>query len=174
MSTANRPPFAPLRRVITGHSTDGKSVIIEDAAVEPHPFGHKQETFFTDLYWTDEFPADNGLEFKDLAKDHTNDIFSQNGSSVKLTEFPPGGSSVRVSSSIIVKRELTSDMHQPYHRTVTLDYAIILHGSITVILDDNKCVLLNTGDVLVQRGTIHSWLNEGTEWCRMLAIMLRK
>lgn len=65
-------------------------------------------------------------------------------------------------------------MHQPYHRTVTLDYAIILHGSITVILDDNKCVLLNTGDVLVQRGTIHSWLNEGTEWCRMLDIMLRK
>jgi len=153
MSTASRPPFVPIRRVITGHSADGKSVIVEDAPVEPHPFGPKQATFFTDLYWTDEFPADNGLEFKDLAKDHTNDIFSQNGSSVKLTEFPPGGAS-------------------PFHRTVTLDYAVILHGSITVILDDNKRVLLNAGDVIVQRGTIHSWLNESNEWCRMLAIML--
>lgn len=94
MSTAKFPPFAPLRRVITGHSPNGKSTIIEDAPVAPRPFGPK--SFFTDLYWTDEFPADNGVEFKDLIKDHPRDIFSQNGSSVRLTEFPPGAASVCV------------------------------------------------------------------------------
>lgn len=49
-----------------------------------------------------------------------------------------------------------------------------MHGSLTVILDDNERVKLNAGDVLIQRGTIHGWHNEGTEWARVFAVMLRK
>lgn len=85
------PPFAPLRRVVTGHSADGKSIVVEDAPVPPHPYGAKRETYFTDLFWTDEFPSENGVGFKDLAKEHENEHFSSNGSSFRLSEFPPGG-----------------------------------------------------------------------------------
>ena len=49
-----------------------------------------------------------------------------------------------------------------------------MRGSITLYLDDDKRVVLNEGDVLVQRGTIHKWVNEGTEWCRLFTIMLRE
>jgi quercetin dioxygenase-like cupin family protein len=69
---------------------------------------------------------------------------------------------------------LTPRYHQPYHRTVSIDYAVITSGSITLILDENKRITLNAGDVLVQRGTIHGWHNEGTEWCRMFCVMLRE
>ena len=91
MPTENRPPFAPLRRVITGHSTEGKSTVIVDAPVEPRLFGRQRETYFTDVFWTNEFPCENGVNFKDLIKDHAMDVVSQNGSSVRVTEFPPGG-----------------------------------------------------------------------------------
>lgn len=45
---------------------------------------------------------------------------------------------------------------------------------LTMILDDDKRVTLSAGDIFVQRGTIHGWHNEGTEWVRMYCIMLRK
>lgn len=44
----------------------------------------------------------------------------------------------------------------------------------TLILDDDKHVVLNEGDVVVQRATIHGWKNEGTDWARMFFVMLRK
>lgn len=43
-----------------------------------------------------------------------------------------------------------------------------------MILDDDKRVTLKAGDIFVQRGTIHGWHNEGTEWVRMYCVMLRK
>lgn len=63
---------------------------------------------------------------------------------------------------------------QPFHRTITLDYGIVLSGSLTLILDDDKRAVLNAGDVIVQRGTIHGWVNEGTEWARVFFVLLRK
>ena len=49
-----------------------------------------------------------------------------------------------------------------------------MQGAITLILDDNKRVVLHPGDVIVQRGTIHAWKNEGTEWTKVYFIVFRK
>lgn len=57
---------------------------------------------------------------------------------------------------------------------MSLDYAILTSGTLTCILDDNKRVSLKTGDVIVQRGTIHAWSNEGNDWVRMYCIQLRQ
>lgn len=43
-----------------------------------------------------------------------------------------------------------------------------------MILDDSERIKLNSGDVFIQRGTIHGWHNEGAEWCRVFAVMLRE
>jgi quercetin dioxygenase-like cupin family protein len=51
-----------------------------------------------------------------------------------------------------------------HHRTSSVDYAVVLSGSIELELD-NATVRLGPGDVLVQRGTIHNWANSGTEPC---------
>ena len=44
------------------------------------------------------------------------------------------------------------------HRTETIDYAIVLEGEITMVMDKED-VVLRAGDVLVQCGTNHAWSN---------------
>ena len=48
------------------------------------------------------------------------------------------------------------------HRTETVDYAILLSGEIDLELDSDEVVHLKPGDVVVQRGTMHTWINKGT------------
>ncbi|KAI5119783.1 hypothetical protein M0805_009254 [Coniferiporia weirii] len=151
-SVPPRPPFLPIRRVVTGHTPEGKSVVLKDAPVEPHPRG-KSAAYYTDLFWTDANPPDNAVDFNDLAKEHSQDLFSTTGSTFLVADTPPGNSTV-------------------LHRTVTLDYCIVMHGSVALLLEDDKRVHLKAGDVVVQRGTVHGWLNEGSDWSRMYAVVL--
>lgn len=48
------------------------------------------------------------------------------------------------------------------HRTETLDYAIVLSGEIDCELENGEAVHLKSGDVMIQRGTIHTWVNKGS------------
>ncbi len=57
------------------------------------------------------------------------------------------------------------------HRTDSIDYAVVMSGAIEMELDDGVVVSLKAGDVLVQRGTIHNWVNRGPEPC-MIAFVL--
>ena len=59
------------------------------------------------------------------------------------------------------------------HRTLSLDYAVVVAGSIEVILESGEKRVLSVGDTLVQRGTMHQWRNPSdTEWCRMVVVMM--
>jgi uncharacterized cupin superfamily protein len=57
------------------------------------------------------------------------------------------------------------------HRTKSVDYAIILSGEIDMLLDDSE-VHLKAGDVLVQQGTNHAWVNRGIETCRIAFVLI--
>jgi mannose-6-phosphate isomerase-like protein (cupin superfamily) len=61
--------------------------------------------------------------------------------------------------------------HPGMHRTRSIDYAIVLAGEIDMLLDDSD-VHLKAGDVLVQQGTIHAWINRGKEPCRIAFILI--
>lgn len=55
------------------------------------------------------------------------------------------------------------------HRTVSLDYAVVLIGNVKLTLESGEERVLAPGDVCIQRGTGHAWRNESaTEWARML------
>lgn len=59
------------------------------------------------------------------------------------------------------------------HRTVSLDYAILLEGCVDLVLDSGESRRLGRGDVVVQRGTAHSFRNVDTDrWCRLLFVFL--
>jgi quercetin dioxygenase-like cupin family protein len=51
-----------------------------------------------------------------------------------------------------------SPRHPGFHKTASVDYAIVLAGEIYALMDEGE-VLLKAGDVLVQRGTNHAWSN---------------
>ena len=58
------------------------------------------------------------------------------------------------------------------HRTETLDYAIRCPASATRRLDDGKTVHLTQGDVVVQRGTMHAWVNNGAQPCVFALVLI--
>jgi quercetin dioxygenase-like cupin family protein len=59
------------------------------------------------------------------------------------------------------------------HRTVSVDYGVVLEGEMECVLDSGERRTLRRGDVCVQRGTMHAWRNtSGTEWARMLFVLL--
>jgi quercetin dioxygenase-like cupin family protein len=61
--------------------------------------------------------------------------------------------------------------HPAMHRTRTVDYAIVMAGEIDMLLDDSE-IHLKAGDVLVQQGTNHAWVNRGTEPCRIAFVLI--
>ncbi len=75
-----------------------------------------------------------------------------NGSVVRIGRYEPGVS-------------------ERWHRTDTIDYAIVLAGELWMQLDEGE-VHLKTGDVVIQRGTIHNWENRGTEPCLMAFVLI--
>jgi uncharacterized cupin superfamily protein len=61
--------------------------------------------------------------------------------------------------------------HATMHRTHSIDYAVVISGEIDMLLDDSE-VHLRAGDVLVQRGTRHAWVNRGSESCRIAFVLI--
>jgi quercetin dioxygenase-like cupin family protein len=57
------------------------------------------------------------------------------------------------------------------HRTRTLDYAVILSGEIDLLVDDAE-VHLKAGDVVIQQGTNHAWVNRGAEPCKIAVVLI--
>ncbi|MDB5544084.1 MAG: cupin [Hyphomicrobiales bacterium] len=60
--------------------------------------------------------------------------------------------------------------HPGFHKTRSIDYAIVLSGEIYALMDEGE-TLLKQGDVLIQRGTNHAWSNR-TEEPAVLAFIL--
>jgi uncharacterized cupin superfamily protein len=57
------------------------------------------------------------------------------------------------------------------HRTESVDYGIVLEGEIDLVLDDSV-VRMQAGDVIVQQGTVHGWINRGKVACRVAFILV--
>jgi len=57
------------------------------------------------------------------------------------------------------------------HQTKTIDYIILLEGDVTLLLDEDE-VQLKPFNVVVQRGTNHAWVNNGTEPALLIAVLI--
>ena len=144
----NKGPY--IRRIITGHDANGKAIVWKDEPATNHKF--PDEKFSSSLMWlTDSTPA-------------TFMIDEDTGVRKVGTPPPPGGTRFT-----IMELQPGNELHGQ-HRTDTIDYCICLSGQVEMLLDD-QVVKLSTGDVLIQRGTNHAWLNRGTEPA-MIAVVL--
>jgi mannose-6-phosphate isomerase-like protein (cupin superfamily) len=131
-----------IRRVVTGHDDQGRAKVIIDEQVKnvisPRPGAEAS------VIWSSEnFPVNNdGSEDPSSRKISTT---LDNGTVFRIVSFGPGVSPRN-------------------HRTDSIDYAVVMSGEIDMELNIGT-VHLKAGDVLVQRGTIHNWINNGTEPC---------
>lgn len=156
-----------MRRVVTGHTDSGRSVVVSDSEVDRIALGGDGTA--TSLIWGREDP---GRFPDDGSQPSVSTIFPPpGGSSIALIELAPDSGEFHE----FVRTALApwADPDEPgMHRTATMDYDIVLDGTMGLELDDGTEVALHAGDVVVQNGTRHRWHNRGTTIARMIAVTI--
>ena len=168
----------PIRRVVTGHDARGRAVVAMDgpaASVLHRP--SRPGVALTDLWATSGTPA---------ARTDADPVDRP-----VVLHPPPGGTVFRIIqfdpedpgavahadgaaafAAMGAAGTVVAGARHPYmHRTDTVDYAVVLQGSITMLLDEED-VELSAGDVIVQNGTSHAWANRGHAPCLMAFVLI--
>ena len=161
----------PVRRVVTGHR-DGRAVVIHDGAAPNQKLRQASGLVSTLLWVSDETPADIAGT-ADRSQREIGVPPPPNGSIFRVVDFPPE-EGARSRDAILREMgvaEHGSARHHGMHRTRSIDYAVVLEGEIDMLLDDSE-VHLKTGDVLVQQGTNHAWVNRGKGNCRIAFVLI--
>lgn len=144
MKESNLPPY---RRIVTGHSPEGRAVIRSDGSFQTEVIASGDAAF--SLVWTaPRLPVDNDDPVDGRERDVG--LTLNSGTVIRIVDMLPGGTS-------------------PMHRTNSLDYGIVLSGEVELELDDGVKTLAGPGTIIIQRGTIHRWTNPSrTTPCRIV------
>jgi mannose-6-phosphate isomerase-like protein (cupin superfamily) len=173
-----------IRRVVTGHDQNGKAVVISDG---PAPFVHVNaldpEWYSTDIWRTNEMPARIVRAAAEPTLGTRRQLPEKRGTVLRINHFPPENEAVRQMDPEASRRAFAAlgneqaatfgkgGRHPLMHRTQTIDYAIVLSGEITMVLDDVD-VQLKAGDVVVQCGTNHAWSNRSNAPCVVAFVLI--
>ena len=141
---------SPIRRVVTGHDKNGTAVFVSDNAYETVVISSRDAAMAT-IWTTATVPADLNDDTDGRERDAGTTL--KGGSVVRIVDMLPGASS-------------------PMHRTNSIDYGIIISGTIELELDNDVFKTLEAGNIIVQRGTIHKWRNPSAETvCRIVFVL---
>ncbi|OQV01449.1 Cupin domain-containing protein [Cladophialophora immunda] len=153
------------RRLVTGHNREGKAVFEFDdllTPVNPTPKDARPGTSadrpvgVTLIHRTRNYPVKIQGGREELTMDNVRRGQGEKGIVCQIVDIPP-----------------TPKGAKPYlHRNESLDYGVVLKGSLQLLLDDGAVETLREGDVYIQKGTYHAWLNESTEYCRFLTVVI--
>ncbi|MEK6243764.1 MAG: cupin domain-containing protein [Pseudomonadota bacterium] len=160
-----------VRRVLTGHDKEGRSTFIADGyASNVKEVASMPGLALTDVWETTGARASNEGH-ADAAARPVRLEPPKNGAIFRVVEFPPDSqwrnhADARTAFGSIGARHVSdlTSRDPLMHKTDTVDYAVVLKGEIYAIMDQGE-TLLRAGDVLVQRGTNHSWSVRGNEPC---------
>jgi len=133
-----------VRRVVTGHDQNGKAVVQIDEVlsnVTSRRVGMEAAVAWT----TVGFPVDNADD-SDGARRSGIGTTVEGGTVFRVVEYQPG-----VTPRI--------------HRTDSIDYGVVISGELILQLEDGVEVQLKAGDLFVQRGTVHNWVNRRAQSC---------
>jgi quercetin dioxygenase-like cupin family protein len=140
-----------VRRVVTGHDASGNAVLSTDETLTAVSRGAGAGIAGCEIWGTEHMPVDNSpaaeaaqrAGFVNPASRHKNYVGTGDGTVIRITEWAPGAPRVA-------------------HRTETVDYGIVLSGEIDLECDEGEVAHLKAGDVVIQRGTMHTWVNTGS------------
>jgi mannose-6-phosphate isomerase-like protein (cupin superfamily) len=173
-----------IRRVITGHDEQGKAVVISDeAAPAVRTNALRPGHVSTDLWKTGAAPVVLKARMDDPTGGPKQIHPLPGGTVFRISELAPEPQAVRnldPDSAREVFRAMGNEgaatfgrggRHPMMHRTETIDYAVVLEGRVTLVLDEQD-VELEAGDVVIQCGTNHAWSNRSDKPCRMLYVLI--
>ncbi len=169
--------FKPVRRVVIGHDSHGKAVALFDGPAVPKqrsPGGNA----VINLWVTSDFPVDlSGAA--DKAATQVGVPPPADGTIFRIVDFPPASTTAAAHvdhNKVLIAMGIDPATqgyarHANTHRTKSVDYAIVLDGEIDMLMDDSE-IKVKTGDVVVQRGTNHAWVNNSGKNCRMAFVLI--
>ncbi|KAK2019983.1 cupin domain-containing protein [Colletotrichum eremochloae] len=145
------------QRFITDHDADGKAVFNTRLPEEIPQQTIANEAKFYLGYTTEQTPVsfagNKDVESYAARLASPPGIVIPGGSVMRIVDCPPNSLS-------------------PMHRTISLDYGVVLEGELDLVLDSGETRRMRRGDVSVQRGTMHAWKNVSeTQWARMLYVL---
>jgi quercetin dioxygenase-like cupin family protein len=173
-----------VRRVVTGHDAQGRAVVVFDG---PAPFVHVNaldpDWYSTDIWRTNATPATIMAAAEEPTLGPRRQMPERNGTVLRINHYPPEAEAVRRMSVAESRKAFAAlgneaastfgqgGRHPLMHRTETIDYAIVLAGEITMVLDDSE-VALKAGDIVVQCGTNHAWSNRSAAPCVIAFVLI--
>lgn len=180
------PKKSSLRRVVTGHASNGKSVFAGDGSPSRIVAFPGMPGFSLTAVWA----TDHGMTAVPGSEDPTPRMTTfvpgEGGSRFLVTVFPPATSAKPArgkkapapptrAEMIAAMPGLAESMEAEsvgMHTTDTVDYDIIMSGELVLELDDGEEVRLKPGDIVVQNGTRHAWHNRGKTPCVMYSVLV--
>lgn len=155
------PGVRRFRRLVTGVNAAGQSYFVDDSeATDSKVIAGIEDYAYTNFWRAHSIPVDNSGEADDGLAEEGRIGPPESGAIFRVVQFAPD-------SRWADRPELEQEM---YHSTASIDFAIVLQGEIWAVLDTEER-LMRQGDVLIQRGTAHGWLNR-TEEPAILAFVL--
>ena len=169
----------PFRRVVTGHDIYGRAVIVDDAQ-PPRVFDQlgQEGLVFHEVWNTRETPARIDRAGTEPYEARLSLAPPKNGTRIRVLDIPVDDAATTnldaVFENIDAKEAHVGAggaRHVSFHRTQSIDYGIVLDGEITLLVDEGETTLY-PGDICVQRGTNHGWVNRGAKPCRIAFILI--
>jgi hypothetical protein len=139
-----------IRRVVTGHDAQGRAKVEVDE-IAKNVISNRPGASSCVVWSTKGFPVDNDGFSDPTAGEFKTTV--EGGTVFRIVRYEPGVSPRN-------------------HRTDSIDYAVVICGEIDMELDNGVVAHLKQGDVLVQRGTIHNWVNRGKEVCVIAFVLI--
>jgi quercetin dioxygenase-like cupin family protein len=165
-----------IRRVVTGHDSHGTAAVLFDGPAANvrvrEAIGLKRT-----LVWTTAGGMPAPYARADRGALTAGAAPAPGGTQFHIVEIPPGGGDVEAQRAAFAAMGIPpapgrrAPRHPLMHATESVDYAIVLAGEIDMLLDETE-VHLRAGDVVVQQGTNHAWVNRGTEPCTIAFVMI--
>lgn len=166
-----------IRRLVTGHDDNGKSMFLMDGeAPNVVVIESMGDLAVTELWETFDAPADNRG-----TADNSDRLLhlepKARGTVFRIVDFPPdavwktGADGKAAFAQLQAGHAADSASTDPgMHRTASVDYALVLSGEIWAVMDTDER-LMKAGDVLIQRGTNHAWANRTAQNCRVMFVL---
>jgi len=170
--------------VVTGHDKSGKAVVLSDGAVpvvHSNPMRPGQLSY--EVWKTSAMPIPLAAEEPEPTGGKRQLHPAPSGTVFRISEVPPESDAIRNLTPEQARAAFAASnaedastwgrggRHPLMHRTETVDYAVVLEGEITLLLDEGE-VSLKAGDVVIQRGTNHAWRNHTSKPTRMLYVLM--
>lgn len=175
---------SPVRRIVTGHDDEGRAIILSDGPAPNHFESDVIPGFGATVPWlTRAGGIDHVTDRDPAAADSEIPPFPAAGETIlRIADFPPDSVYPDDAGSVIFTEidghaeaeagaEHSGAKHFWFHRTDSLDYAVVLDGEITLLVDEGEATL-RAGDVAIQRATSHAWSNRTDRTARVLFVLI--